>query len=38
MVADGRIPAPRKTLGGDKYWYQDEVDEHIAAYKEKYGL
>ena len=38
MVADGRIPAPRKTLGGDKYWYQDEVDEHIAIYKEKYGL
>ena len=20
MVTDGRIPHPRKTLGGDKYW------------------
>ena len=23
MVADGRIPHPRKTLGGEKYWWQD---------------
>ena len=38
MVADGRIPRPRKTLGGDKYWWQDEVENHIAEYKEKYGL
>lgn len=38
MVADGRIPHPRKTLGGDKYWWQDEVENHIAEYKEKYGL
>lgn len=27
-----------KDRGGDKYWYQDEVDESIAKYKEKYGL
>ena len=38
MVADGRIPHPRKTLGGEKYWWQDEVENHIAEYKEKYGL
>lgn len=38
MVADGRIPHPRKTLGGDKYWWQDEVENHIAEYNEKYGL
>lgn len=38
MVADGRIPHPRKTLGGDKYWWQDEVENHIAEYKEKYSL
>ena len=38
MVTDGRIPRPRKTLGGDKYWWQDEVENHIAEYKEKYGL
>ena len=38
MVADGRIPHPRKTLGGDKYWWQDEVENHIAEYKEKHGL
>ena len=38
MVADGRIPHPRKTLGGDKYWWQDEVENHIAKYKEKHGL
>lgn len=38
MVADGRIPHPRKTLGGDKYWWQDEVENHIAEYKAKYGL
>ena len=38
MVTDGRIPHPRKTLGGDKYWWQDEVENHIAEYNEKYGL
>lgn len=38
MVADGRIPHPKKTLGGDKYWWQDDVDNCIAEYKRKYGL
>lgn len=38
MVFDGRIPHPRKTLGGDKYWWQDEVENHIAEYNEKYGI
>lgn len=38
MVADGRIPHPHKTLGGDKYWWQDEVENHIAEYKAKYDL
>lgn len=38
MVADGRIPPPHKTAGEDKYWYQDEVEEHIANYKAKYNL
>lgn len=38
MVADGRIPHPRKTLGGDKYWWQDEVENSIADYNAKYGL
>lgn len=38
MVADGRVPHPHKDRGGDKYWYQDEVDESIAKYKAKYGL
>lgn len=38
MVADGRVPHPKKTLGGDKYWWQDDVDNHIIEYKRKYGL
>lgn len=38
MVADGRLPHPHKTAGEDKYWYRDEIDEHIAKYKAKYGL
>ena len=38
MVTDGRIPRPRKTLGGDKYWWQDEVENYIAEYNAKYGL
>ena len=38
MVADGRIPHPRKTLGGEKYWWQDEVENSIAEYNNKYGL
>lgn len=29
MVIDGRLPHPRKTLGGDKYWWQDEIDEYM---------
>lgn len=37
MTADGRIPYPRKTLSGDKYWWQDEVENHIAEYNAKYG-
>ena len=24
----------RKTLGGDKYWRKDEVENHIAEYNE----
>lgn len=38
MIIDGRIPKPRKTLGGEKYWWQDEVENHIAEYKTKHGL
>ena len=38
MITDGRIPHPKKTLGGDKYWWQDEVENHIIAYNKKYGL
>lgn len=38
MVTDGRIPHPRKTIGGEKYWWQDEVENHIAEYKEKHDL
>lgn len=38
MIADGRIPRPRKTLGGEKYWWQDEVENSIAEYNKKYGL
>lgn len=38
MVADGRIPHPHKTLGGEKYWWQDEVDNSMAEYNAKYGL
>ena len=38
MVTDGRIPPPNKTLGGDKYWWQDDVDNHIMEYNKKYGL
>ena len=38
MVIDGRIPPPNKTLGGDKYWWQDEVENSIAEYNRKYGL
>lgn len=29
MVCDGRIPKPYKSPGGDKYWYQDELDAVI---------
>lgn len=38
MAWDGRIPKPKKDAGGKEYWYQDEVDEHIAEYKRKNGL
>lgn len=38
MVADGRCPRPHKTRGGDKYWYQDEIEEWLIDYKEKYGV
>lgn len=38
MVIDGRVPHPRKDRGGNKYWYQDEVDDYMNRYKEKYGL
>lgn len=38
MVTDGRLPHPRKTLGGEKYWWQDEVENHIAEHNKKYGL
>lgn len=37
MISDGRVPRPYKTLGGDKYWWQDEVEEHLKKHKEKYG-
>lgn len=36
MVSVGKIPQPRKTLGGDKYWWQDEVENRIAEYEAKY--
>lgn len=38
MAWDGIIPKPKKDAGGKEYWYQDEVDEHIAEYKRKNGL
>lgn len=38
MVIDGRVPRPHKDRGGNKYWYQDEVDDYMNRYKEKYGL
>ena len=37
MIADGRVPRPRKTLGGDKYWWQDEVENYMLKHREKYG-
>ena len=36
MVSVGKIPQPRKTLGGDKYWWKDEVENRIAEYEAKY--
>lgn len=33
MIIDGRIPKPKKTLGGDKYWFQDELDNYINEHK-----
>lgn len=37
MIADGRVPKPKKTLGGSKYWWQDEVDNYRREHTEKYG-
>lgn len=34
MIIDGRIPQPKKTLGGDKYWFQDELDDYINRHKQ----
>ena len=36
MVSVGKIPQPRKTLGGDKSWWQDEVENRITEYEAKY--
>lgn len=33
MIIDGRVPTPKKTLGGDKYWFQDELDDYIKEHK-----
>lgn len=38
MICDGKIPHPRKELGETtKYWWQDEVDDWIRKYEDKYG-
>ena len=34
MIIDGRLPRPKKTLGGDKYWYQDELDDYLKEHKQ----
>lgn len=34
MIIDGRIPKPKKTFGGDKYWFQDELDDYIKEHKQ----
>ena len=34
MIIDGRLPKPKKTLGGDKYWFQDEIDDYIKVINE----
>lgn len=34
MIIDGRVPTPKKTLGGDKYWFQDELDDYIKEHKQ----
>ena len=36
MIIDGRLPKPKKTLGGDKYWFQDELDEDYDDYDDDY--
>ena len=33
MIADKRVPLPKKELGGKEYWYQDELDNYIANHK-----
>lgn len=38
MIVDERVPRPYKDRGGNKYWYQDEIDDYISEYKRKYGL
>lgn len=38
MIVDGRVPPPKKDVGGKEYWYQDELDAHIKAYKAKYHI
>lgn len=37
MIADGRVPKPKKTLGGSKYWWQDEVEDYRRKHIDKYG-
>lgn len=34
MIIDGRLPKPKKTLDGDKYWFQDELDDYIKEHKQ----
>lgn len=29
MIIDKRIPKPKKSCGGEKYWYRDELDDYI---------
>lgn len=38
MIADGRVPPPKKTLGGEKYWWKDELYNHIDSYNRKHKL
>ena len=38
MIADGRVPPPKKTPGGDKYWWKDELLAHVDSYNRKHNL